>query len=343
MKFLPFAAMACALALLPPAPGQAETIAASGPRLSQPATHENLTVFLVRGERSASKSAPLTLQQAMDMNIVRVRETGTVNSLQIENLGDRDVFIQAGDIVKGGKQDRVLSVSMILGPKSGPLPIESFCVEQGRWQKRGNERADTFASSTTSLPSREMKLAAAKPMRAEPGRNAAPPQQEVWAGVRKTQDKLAQNIGAPAAAAASPSSLQLTMEGEKLKSAVAAYEKTLRERLDATPDAVGLIVAINGKFSSADLYSSPELFRAMSAKLLHAAAIEAVAEKNATTFAPVTADQAVAFLGQASKAAASRRKVTSRVTLETRESDAILSSETQLAEGGWVHRNYLAK
>jgi hypothetical protein len=341
MKIFPFAAMAAALAFAAPLTSFADTQAAH--RLSQPTTHENLTIFLVRGERPAGKTAPITLQEAMQKGAIRVRETSNVNSLEIENLGDRDVFIQAGDIVKGGKQDRVLSVDMVLGPKSGAVPIASFCVEQGRWQKRGNEKADSFASSTTSLPSRELKLAAASPVAAG-ARGAAEPQQEVWRGVQKMQDKLSSNLGAPAAAAASPSSLQLTMENDRLKNAVGGYEKALRGMIDANLDATGFVVAINGKLSSADIYSSPELFRAMWPKLLHAAAVEAVAEKKTgASFTPATPEQAIAFLDQARVAPASKQIITSRVTLERRESDRILASEAQLAEGGWVHRNYLAK
>ena len=77
------------------------------------------------------------------------------------------MYVQSGDIVKGGKQDRVLMVSMVLPPNSGRLPIESFCVEQGRWQARGREDVSRFASADAALPSREAKLAmkAPKPVR----------------------------------------------------------------------------------------------------------------------------------------------------------------------------------
>jgi hypothetical protein len=341
MKILALAAMAAALAFATPLPSFADTPAAH--RISQPTTHENLTIFLVRGDRAAGKTVPITLQEAMQKGVLRVRETSNVNSLEIENLGDKDVFIQAGDIVKGGKQDRVLSVDMVLGPKSGAVPIASFCVEQGRWQKRGNEKADSFASSTTALPSRAMKLAAQTPASPSP-RGVAEPQQKVWSGVQEVQRKLADNLGSSAASAASPSSLQLTMESGKLKSAVGAYETSLRSMVETTQDAIGFVVAINGKVSSADIYSSPDLFRAMWPKLLHATSVEALSEKKTgASFAPATEAQVVAFLDQARAAPASKQKVTSRVTLEKRESDKILASEAQLAEGGWVHRNYLAK
>ena len=127
-------------------------------RISGPISHENLTVYLVHG-RSTGGPVPLTLQEALAGNVVQVRETGTVSSLEIENTGAQEVFIQAGDIVKGGQQDRVLTTSLLLPPNSGRMPIGSFCVEQGRWSARGKEDVSRFASAANALPSRTAKMA----------------------------------------------------------------------------------------------------------------------------------------------------------------------------------------
>src|SRR6185312_2171094 len=125
----------------------------TGYRVSGPLTHENLSIYFLHG-KSAEGAVPLTLEEAMLKGAVRVDETGSVNQLSIENLGGQEVFIQAGDIVKGGKQDRVLSVSLVLPPHSGVVPITAFCVEHGRWSKRGYEDAQAFNSAAASLPSR---------------------------------------------------------------------------------------------------------------------------------------------------------------------------------------------
>src|SRR5215216_1806661 len=109
-------------------------------RISAPYSHKNLTIFLIHGKDETSKTNILTLQEAMDQRILRVYETSDVNELAVENISKHfDVFIQSGDIVKGGKQDRILAVSIIIQARSGRIKIESFCVESGRWQKRGNE------------------------------------------------------------------------------------------------------------------------------------------------------------------------------------------------------------
>ena len=127
-------------------------------RVTGPVVHENLAIYLVHG-KSAPGPVPLTLEEALAKGAVKVHETGNVNELQIENLGGGEVFVQSGDIVKGGQQDRVLTVSLLLPQKSGRIPIASFCVEQGRWAARGKEDVKTFATASASVPSREAKLA----------------------------------------------------------------------------------------------------------------------------------------------------------------------------------------
>ena len=122
-------------------------------RISGPHVHENLAIYFVHGT-SAGGPVPLTLQEALAKGSVQVIETGRVNELQIENTGGEEVFIQAGDIVKGGKQDRVLTVSFLLPPNSGRVPIASFCVEQGRWSARGKEDQAKFSSASEAMPSR---------------------------------------------------------------------------------------------------------------------------------------------------------------------------------------------
>ncbi len=158
--------------LATPAPAQSQAEAtAPAPRISGPFTHDNLAVYLVHGP-SAPGPVPLTLGEAMARGHAVVHETGNVNRLAIENTGGEEVFVQAGDIVKGGQQDRVLTISLLVPPRSGRIDIDAFCVEQGRWSARGKEDVKRFASANMALPSREAKLAMMMP--AKPSAAAAP-------------------------------------------------------------------------------------------------------------------------------------------------------------------------
>jgi hypothetical protein len=335
--------------------------AAANVQISGPHVHDNLAVYFVHGA-SASGPVPLTLDEALANGSVQVIETGEVNELRIENTGAEEVFIQSGDIVKGGKQDRVLTVSFILSAHSGQVPIASFCVERGRWTARGTEDASTFASATEALPSREAKLAMKAPLLAAPpvpdpslemegsGRLASSSenevferQREVWDAVDKTQSKLSSGINAEVASPESTTSLQLAMENEKLRELRSAYVKGLQEAGEREDDIIGYAFAINGKLNSADLYASNGLFRKMWPKLLKAAATEAIGESNDKVEAPPSAEAVTAFLDEARRGKTKEQALSNHVRLETRESPNAIYFATEPESGGWVHENYLAK
>ena len=329
-------------------------------RVSGPVVHDNLAIYLVHG-KSAAGPVPLTLAEALAKSAVKVHETGNVNELQIENLGNDEVFVQSGDIVKGGQQDRVLTVSLFLPQKSGRIPIASFCVEQGRWSARGKEDVKTFATASAVVPSREAKLAMKAPAQASvsdtnpiggmrgqvragsAGSDTSSRQQEVWKTVRSVQDKLSTNLAASVAAPASQSSLQLALENEKLKDAQAAYLAALQGAAEKDGDVVGYVFAVNGKLNSAEVYPSNGLFRKMWPKLLQASITEAIGAKNVGGDPTPTSEVAMAFLDEAAKGAASEKPLTGDVKLETRSGEKAFSFETRGARGALVHRSYLAK
>jgi hypothetical protein len=326
--------------------------AADGTRVTDPLVHANLAIYFVHGA-AAGGTVPLTLQDGLEKGQVKVREIGSVNQLTVENIGNDEVFIQAGDIVKGGQQDRVLSVDLLLPPHSGAVPIAAFCVEHGRWTARGNEDVTQFASAASVMPSHDAMLA----MRAYSAAAAAPTasnsstrpgdlghsQQEIWATVQETQQNLGRSIGGSVAAPASPSSLQLSLENEKLKQAQAAYISALQGAGESSDDIVGYVFAINGKITGGDIYPSNALFRKMWTKMLAANVTDAIAKKDAAGAAPPSVKDVEGFLATAETAPKSERMMNASVRLATRDGNSSLSAETQRADGSWVHRAYLAK
>jgi len=326
--------------------------AADATHVTGPLVHENLAVYFVHGTAGAG-AVPLTLQDGLVKGQVKVRETGSVNQLTVENTGNDEVFVQAGDIVKGGRQDRVLSVDLLLPPHSGQVSIAAFCVEHGRWTARGNENATQFDSAAAAMPSHDAMLA----MRAYSAAPIPPPaldsplghpdpglsQQEIWATVQRTQRDLARSVGGSVAAAESPSSLQLSLENEKLKQAQTAYISALQGGGEAGDDIIGYVFAINGKISGGDVYPSNALFRKMWTKMLAANATDAIARKDAAGGAAPSAKDVEGFLAEIETAPKSERMVNASVRLATRDGKSSLGAETQRADGSWVHRAYLAK
>lgn len=292
----------------------ATTLPAAEPTISGPVTHANLSVFFLHGKDTLPPGQKLlTLQEALDQKKLVVNETSNVNQLSVENVtSDCSVFIQSGDIVKGGKQDRLMAVDMIVPPKSGILPIGSFCCESGRWTKRGSEEAGRFGSSNAQAANKDVKLAL----------NAARDQGTVWEKVREAQMKLSKNVGKTVASSASPTSYQLTLEDKDLLAKLDAYVKALKSAPDGKDDVLGFVIVINGKVEGADLYGSNELFKKLWPKLINGAAVDALAEFDAKKkFEPATAKTVETFLAEASKGEA-KEVVANRVAANAGGPDA---------------------
>lgn len=305
-------------------------------KLSAPYTYKNLTIFLIHGKDERSGGNVITLQEAMERKLLVVYETSEVNELEVENVSKTlDVFIQSGDIVKGGKQDRVLAVSIIIPARSGRVKIDAFCVESGRWEKRGGEDAAKFASSNDRIVSRDLKIAA----------NASRSQQEVWAKVSEAQANLSKNVGGTVNNAASRSSLQLALEDKKVAANIDEYVKQLGGIADGKSDVIGYAFAINGKINSADVYVSNSLFKKVWMKNLKATATEAVSESRSVRLAaPVKAEAVKGFMDDAERGRADARRVAGANKITTREDkDNVLVEAYDEKSKAVVHKTYVRK
>jgi hypothetical protein len=179
-------------------------------------------------------------------------------------------------------------------------------------------------------------------------RNApADSQGRVWAGVADMQRKLSDTVQAPVAAPASASSLQLSLENQKLQATIKETVAVLTPAIDKEADVIGYVFAINGKINSAEVYGSGGLFRKMWPKLLHASAVEALSErKEANGQAAPTVDTVRAFLVESESGKPSERKLPADMTLKTVDTDRAVVFESRKAgapAAAPVRRSYVAK
>ena len=303
-------------------------------RLSGPHAYENLSIFLIHGPGHAGHKL-ITLQEALAEHKVIVYETQSVNALAIANISaDDDVFIGSGDIVKGGQQDRTLQDDYILPAKSGKVTISAFCVEHGRWTRRGQESVAVFNGSNDMVATKELKMAV----------RAKANQAEVWSQVAQAQDKLSVATRASAQSAASPTSFQMTLETPAVQRSTEAYVHALSHWIEGQPDVVGYAFAINGRMNSADVYASHDLFARLWPKLLKASAVEAVSEYRAgARFAAVTKEDAQTLLKDAPGTGAAR-ELNARTKVESKDTaNSMIFQTRDRAAGYWVHMTYLAK
>ncbi|HEV8366800.1 MAG TPA: DUF6569 family protein [Pyrinomonadaceae bacterium] len=320
----------------PPSPTKRD-LQLSNYKLSGPYEHENLSIFLIHGPDQPNAMLFTPLQEAMDRKLVIVHETSDVNELAIENVSSsEEVFVQAGDIVKGGQQDRVLAVDLILPAHSGKMPIAAFCVEQSRWQQRGLEHADQFSLSENMVATKDLKLATKQEAS----------QARVWSGVATAQEKLSSGVNGDVRSTVSESSLQLAQENHQVQESAAPYLSKLSSIVDEANDVIGFAFVINNKLNSAEVYSSRAMFKRFWPKLIKTAAIEAVAEHSLNEKNEVVPIAAVGeFLVVSEQGAESLNEVTKRTHMLKRESEKNLFFETRdmAHDGVWIHRSYMTR
>lgn len=320
---------------------KASSLSVSGPYKSG-----NLAVYLLHGKDSAPNQKIITLGEALSQKVVKVNETSSVNELTVENQGTSAVFIQSGDIVKGGQQDRTIQMDVLLPPNSGKVPLNAFCVEHGRWSQRGAEPVRQFSTSNNLLASKSLKIAAKR----------AKSQSDVWQQVTAYQTKmqskaLERGYSGNVAAKPSPSSLQLTLESDGVKKLSDSYVKEISPAASGKNDTIGYAFAVNGKINSVDVYSSHDLFSRLWPKLVLASAQEAAAENEKDkTFTPPAVNEVKKYIEDTEneKADVSEEKVGGRVMAIRRESPKTLYYKTRNQfvvndKDAWVHKNLIAK
>ena len=303
-------------------------------RLNGPFTHDNLSIYLVHGP-DRSQTRYLTLAEALEQHKVVVYETGDVNQLQVENVSREDIYIQSGEIVKGGRQDRVLKDDFILPTASGKVDITAFCVEHGRWTKRGGESSQAFEASPNAIASPQMKRAV-----------QAGQQQQVWVAVEAAQESLSTSLSAPVKSRQSPTSYQLTVESEHVKKVGGGFQKDLGGLASKYGDALGYVMVVNGKVTGADVYASHELFRKLWPKLLEAASVEAMAAaKPGQSFASPSMDEVrAAATGYGAHVSAEKQlnRRTNSVTAEL-PTGTVVETRDSASAAAPVHRTYVVK
>ncbi len=267
-------------------------------RLLDPVTYENISVFPVVSPYNQDTSFFLTLEEGLATGEVLVREQGSeglarsrdgrpiytpqptgasVNQLVLINRSKRPLLLLAGELVSGGKQDRVIGKDRIVPVGAPPLPLDVFCVEHGRWTG-----SSQFAAANTIVHPSVRESAAVDQV-----------QTKVWESVRNGTNAKAKPAAPPA-----------KISSENLSAAIAgngrteAYEKIYESRAvgvsiddfvnevqrrftQATSGlknerVVGVVVAYGGDVAWSDIFASSDLFDHYWRKLLRSYVVEAL-------------------------------------------------------------------
>jgi ARG and Rhodanese-Phosphatase-superfamily-associated Protein domain len=298
--------------------------------IGEPVTYQNLTVFPVISSQSVDTTDFETLDQALSSGDAIVSEQGgymrrtrdgepvpvytggsAVNQLVLVNRGKRPLLLLAGEVVSGGKQDRIIGKDRIVPIGSAPLPLDVFCVEHGRWT---GASMNFTAAETMVHPTVRVQAAVKQD------------QSQVWAAVRDEVPKVGaksesvqieSGAGTASGVALTPPALSAATIGgvvsgaptqsyrriyqsPMVQNSVEGFAEEMSRRFDRATSGikggrvVGVVVAFGDEVAWSDVFASSQLFETYWPKLLRSYVVEALTRPSVRDVA--TIDDARDFL-----------------------------------------------
>ena len=279
-----------------------------GWRLLDPITYQNLSVFPVVASNIDDTGGFLTLDEGLATGEVVVREQGSeglarnrdgrdgilrpaystgasVNQLFLINRSKHPLLLLAGELVSGGKQDRIIAKDRLVPVGADPLPLDVFCVEHGRWSAGA---AFTDAKTIVHPSVREQAT-------------LEQDQAKVWSAVRSGTTASAASAGdSPTARASSlpalaaptitrtiqedapTESYQKIYESPTVRNSADIYVEQIQRRFSQLTSGakgehvVGVVVAYGRDVAWSDIFASSDLFKQYWNKLLRSYVVEAL-------------------------------------------------------------------
>ena len=269
-------------------PPKAKVDPLAGTKMLAPIQVDSLTLTpIVAADTAATPTGPkidvLVLDEAMASKKVRIKEieSESVNNLTFINKSEQPVFILAGEVIIGGKQDRIIGTNTII-PANTTQTVPVFCVEHGRWDNSSKEFTTAKALAHGRLR----------------GKASFTTQSEVWREVAEKNDrrKTKNSTDTYRQIAEQQSNGSLKTWQKKVDDAIAKIPATDRSKM------LGYVVALNGKVATVDMFQSPTLFKKLEQKLIKSYVTEAVDIVAQKDVKPPTEKMVVDFIDDAEAA-----------------------------------------
>jgi len=285
--------------------------------VGRPVAQGPLAVFpLYRKVRSAAAEY-LTLDEATKQKTIRIREKdgGSVPVVTISNKGKLPIYVAAGEVILGGKQDRMISADVLIKP-GATMTVDVRCVEQGRWHGSSKE-----FKSAGAMGGNRTKMAV-----------QFRGQGEVW---REVAEQNADNH-----AQSSSGSYRASLTDAGIGKRLQRYAEVLLPGIEGR-NAVGMIVAINGKVHAIEIFGSPGLFAKMRRKLLDSYAMESLTVEDLGKRPPRNAEIVAFYHSVLLARAEEARRYKHNMNMKRENADGALNDSTD-EEGELIHRSLLA-
>jgi hypothetical protein len=267
----------------PPTPATPAALSESS-KMLDPIQIESLTLTpIISTKQKIEDEKLIVLDEAMGKKLVRIHESDNedVNNLKLTNKSDQALFLLAGEVIIGGKQDRIIGRNTIVPPKK-TLTVPVFCVEHGRWDNSSKEFTTAKALAHGRLR----------------GSASFDTQSDVWKEVaaknelRKTK---------------SSTDTYRKVATQQSDGTLAKWEKQVDAALGKLGDKdkaklVGFAVSLNGKVATVDVFDNPTLFKKLQSKLVRSYITEAIDVKKQKDIKAPTAKDVTDFIADAEKA-----------------------------------------
>ncbi|MEZ4445486.1 MAG: DUF6569 family protein [Polyangiaceae bacterium] len=332
-------------------------------------TFDNLTIFPILAKTQVDPGPLMSLDEALEKGVAEVREIGAqaggesppvqvpqvanqapqqpqivqqaspiaggsaqVGTLVIENRGHTPIYVLAGTIVKGGKQDRQIGQDFIIGAAQ-TTPVDAFCVEHGRWtaERDGRQTGGRF-TTVKQLANAEVRMAG------QYEKN----QGEVWSKVSKVNEAH-KKVSASDSLLASADDAQIKAERDALTHQVRGYLGEVETR----GAVVGIAYAVDGKIKGVRWFAHHRVFSMFNEAIVNSSVVDALTAKAAggAASAPPSASDVVAFVTSAEQGEQKRVEDTAaeNVNSYVEAPDAYGSKTRMKSSPKPVSQDYMAK
>lgn len=243
-------------------------------------TYKNLRIYPIKAkttfkEQTKNFGRYTSLKEALEKKKIRITEKegsgegADVNSLYAQNTSADTLFLMAGEVIQGGKQDRVIGEDVIIPPNNKKVKLPVYCVEHGRWTTAGRSSGNNFNGyfAVSGLSVRKA---------VEVDKN----QSKVWEKVAdgNAKNKVRTSTGTYTA-------LNSASDYKKLED---EYFNALYSKLTAEQDLIGVIVVSGDKVIGCEIFATEQLFRKSADNLLRSYIHEAVTNGKPVTISAAT-------------------------------------------------------